>query len=109
MDIRLAYGKNGLVIHLPDQYELTVIEPVFVPGLVDPSAALQQALASPRGALPLKDFVSSGDRVGIVFSDITRPTPHQLILRRYWQSFPTCPSANHPVQRPWHAPPQHRG
>ena len=80
MDIHLAYGKDGLVIRLPDQYNLTVIEPTFVPGLVDPSAALRQALGSPRGATPLKEFVRPGDRVGIIFSDITRPTPHQLIL-----------------------------
>jgi nickel-dependent lactate racemase len=80
MDIRLAYGKQGLVIHLPDRYDLTIIEPTFVPGLTDPSAALQQALRSPRGAISLKEFVRPGDRVGIVFSDITRPTPHQLIL-----------------------------
>jgi len=80
MDIHLAYGKHGLVIHLPDRYDLTVIEPAFVPGLGDPSAELRQALQSPCGALPLNEFVKPGDRVGIVFSDITRPTPHQLIL-----------------------------
>jgi nickel-dependent lactate racemase len=80
MDIHLAYGKHGLVIHLPDRYDLTVIEPSFVHSLVDPFAALRQALGSPRGAPPLKEFVSPGDSVGVIFSDITRPTPHQLIL-----------------------------
>ena len=80
MDIRLAFGKHGLFIHLPDQYNLTVIEPTFMPGLAEPSAELQQALQSPRGAIPLKEFVMPGNKVGIVFSDITRPTPHQLIL-----------------------------
>ena len=80
MEIHLAYGKQGLLICLPDQYHLTVIEPVFVPGLPEPSAGLRQALQSPYGTIPLKDFVSPNDRVGIVFSDITRPIPHQLIL-----------------------------
>ncbi len=80
MEIRLAYGKHGLHIHLPDQYDLTVIEPAFVPGLLEPPSELRQALRSPRGAMPLKELVRPNDRVGIVFSDITRPTPHQLIL-----------------------------
>jgi nickel-dependent lactate racemase len=80
MDIRLAYGKQGLFIHLPDQLDITVIEPTFVPGLTDPESGLKQALQRPVGTAPLRESVLPGDRVGVVFSDITRPTPHQLIL-----------------------------
>ncbi len=94
MDICLAYGKDGLIIHLPDRYNLTVIEPAFVPGLADPSAALRQALGSPFGATPLKEFVGSDDKVGIVFSDITRPTPHQLILPAVLAELSHVPSGN---------------
>lgn len=80
MHIELAYGKEGLALHLPDQWNATVIEPIFVPGLADPARALAEALAGPLGAAPLAAHVNATDRVGIVFSDITRATPHGLIL-----------------------------
>ncbi len=44
MHIRLAYGKTGLPIDLPDDRPITVVEPQFVPGLPDPRGALRQAL-----------------------------------------------------------------
>lgn len=80
MRINLAYGKQGLAIELPDGWNVTVIEPRFVPGLPEPRAAMQAALRNPMGAPPLAQFVRPSDRVGIVFSDITRATPHGLIL-----------------------------
>lgn len=80
MQIKLAYGKQGLVIDLPDDANVTVIEPQFTPGLADPAAALRAALRSPIAAPPLAELVRPSDRVGIVFSDITRATPHGLIL-----------------------------
>ena len=80
MKITLAYGKTGLGIELPDAWDVTVVEPRFVPGLADEAAALRQALRAPIGAGPLRQQVKATDRVGIVFSDITRATPHGLIL-----------------------------
>jgi nickel-dependent lactate racemase len=80
MQIHLAYGKTGLDITLPDDWDVTVIEPEFVTGLADPLAALQDSLRRPYRSAPLSDLVRPGDRVGIIFSDITRPTPHRLIL-----------------------------
>jgi nickel-dependent lactate racemase len=69
-----------LWIDLPDTWNTTLVEPTFVPGLADPAGALTAALRSPVGAPALRDRVRPGDRVGVVFSDITRPTPHHLIL-----------------------------
>jgi nickel-dependent lactate racemase len=80
MQIRLAYGKEGLSLDLPDDWNVTVIEPQFVPGLPDPQAAMTAALRAPMGCASLREFVRPTDRVGIVFSDITRATPHGLIL-----------------------------
>jgi nickel-dependent lactate racemase len=80
MRTRLAYGKTGLDIDLPDDAPITVIEPRYLPGLPDPAAALHAALRSPIGAQPLRTLVGPSDTVGIVFSDITRPTPHRLLL-----------------------------
>jgi nickel-dependent lactate racemase len=80
MHIHLAYGKTGLPIELPDTWDLTVIEPRYIPGLPDAGQALSKALREPYNSLPLSEVVKPTDRVGIIFSDITRPTPHQLIL-----------------------------
>jgi len=80
MRLRLAYGKEGLEIELPDDAPVTVIEPRFVPGLPDEEAAITAALRSPLGAPPLRDLVGAGDTVAIVFSDLTRPMPNDRAL-----------------------------
>lgn len=80
MNIQLAYGKTGLALNLPDDLNVTIIEPAFTPGVDNPHIALANALRAPIQALPLRDFVKSTNTVGIVFSDITRPTPNRLML-----------------------------
>ncbi len=80
MRIRLAYGRHGLPLELPDDLDVTVIEPRFESGLVDPAGAVRAALEAPIGAPALREFVEPRGSVGIVFSDITRPAPNRLIL-----------------------------
>ena len=80
MRIKLAYGKTGLWLDLPEAWHATVVEPRFVAVLPDPAAALTAALRQPIGAPPLHSLVHPGHKIGVVFSDITRPTPHRLIL-----------------------------
>lgn len=80
MKIRLAYGKTGMELSLPDAWNVTVIEPQFVPGLPNPRAALASALRAPIQSPPLRELVKATDQVALVFSDITRPTPNHLIL-----------------------------
>jgi lactate racemase len=78
MRVKLAYGKEGIWIDVPDN--ATVIEPLFVPGLEDEAASIRAALRAPTGTPPLMDLVSPGDSVTIVFSDITRPMPNDRVL-----------------------------
>jgi len=78
--IKLAYGKKGLSLCLPDDLDVEVIEPGYVEGLPDQAKAVQDALRQPIESKPLKQLVKSSDRVGIVFNDITRPTPYKIIL-----------------------------
>ncbi len=80
MQLSIAYGKHGLEISLPDDRDISIVEPCDLPGLSDPSGAIRQALRTPLGVPPLSEQVRASDRVGIIFSDITRPTPHQIIL-----------------------------
>ncbi len=80
MRIKLAYGKAGLPLELDDSLNVTVVEPAFVPALTDPAGAVREALRRPIGSPPLHDLVRPGMRVGVVFSDITRPAPNPLML-----------------------------
>ncbi|WP_053360660.1 nickel-dependent lactate racemase [Bacillus sp. FJAT-27251] len=78
METTLLYGKDGLTLNLPDT--AFVVEPNNLPGLEDDMGALKAALNSPIGTAPLKEMVKATDKVAIVISDITRPTPnHKLV------------------------------
>jgi lactate racemase len=80
MKIHLAYGKTGLRVNLPDDARVTIVEPKFVSASPDPIEAVRTALRHPIGAPPLKEWIKPLDRVGIVFSDLTRPTPNHILL-----------------------------
>jgi nickel-dependent lactate racemase len=80
MHITLAYGKDGLPLELDDALDVTVVEPAFVPALPEPRSAVRAALEAPVGSPPLRELVRPGMRVGVVFSDITRPAPNPLLL-----------------------------
>ena len=89
MKVKLAYGKSGLAVEFPDDWDVTVIEPRFAPGLADEAGAIRTALRSPIGCEPLatiaqEHLAQKGGgtrlRVGIIFSDITRPAPNHIIL-----------------------------
>jgi len=79
MRLKLAYGRDGLWVDLPDR-NVTVVEPRFVEGLSDEAAAILQALRQPLDSPPLRELVRPDDTVAVVFSDITRPTPNDRLL-----------------------------
>jgi nickel-dependent lactate racemase len=78
MKIRLAYGRSGLDVELPDSAQ--VIHPHFVPGLPDEAASLLAALRDPIQSPPLASLVKPGDKVVVAHSDMTRATPNDRIL-----------------------------
>ena len=78
MQIKLAYGRTGLTVNLPDQTD--VIEARFIPGLANEAAAILEALRQPIGSAPLASRVKPGDRVVIVHTDLTRATPNDRIM-----------------------------
>lgn len=80
MQVRLAYGEQGLDVELPD--ESIVVEPEHVPGMADETAALVECLRHPSFGPPLAELVRRGQRVAIVHSDLTRPTPNDRIVPR---------------------------
>lgn len=80
MNVTLAYGKTDLTVSLPDELDVTIVEPRFVEGLSDEEGALRDALRGPVSSPPLKELASPSETVGIVVNDITRPTPYRVIL-----------------------------
>lgn len=80
MNVRLAYGKKGLEVELPDNAAVDIIEPRFVPGLHDQGKAVTAALVDPENSKPLWELAGRNDKIAIIFSDITRATPYHTIL-----------------------------
>ncbi len=76
--VKLAYGRNGLTVELPDHAQ--VLRPRPVAGVADERAALQAALADPVAAPPLAQLAAGKRRVVVTHSDITRATPNDRIL-----------------------------
>lgn len=78
MNVNLAYGQGWLPVELPDH--TTVIEPAHQPGLADERAAVLAALEQPLGVKPLREWIQPGQKVCLLFTDLTRATPnHRLI------------------------------
>ena len=79
MKIRLDYGRNGLEVNLPDS-GVTVVEPKFIPGIVEPVTTLRNSLRNPLGTVPLAEMVKPGDQVAISICDSTRAMPSRIVL-----------------------------
>lgn len=79
MQVKLAYGRSGLSVELPDE-RTTVVEPTYVPGLPDAVGAIRDALRNPIGAVPLRQIAKPTDSVAISVCDVTRPMPSALLL-----------------------------
>jgi nickel-dependent lactate racemase len=80
MKVKLAYGKAGLEVNIPEGVPVTIIEPKFVTAAPDAMSTITASLQKPIGCIALRETVRPNDTVGVVFSDITRPTPnHQII------------------------------
>jgi nickel-dependent lactate racemase len=80
LKVRLAYGKRGLQVRIPEGYHTDIIEPRWVEGLKDEQDAVTRALRSPVSYRPLAEMAGPDTRVGIIFSDITRATPYHIIM-----------------------------
>ncbi|TFG69252.1 MAG: nickel-dependent lactate racemase [Anaerolineales bacterium] len=80
MRLKMAYGRDGLWVDVPDGIPTTVIEPQYVAGLKNEYEAVKAALYKPLAGAPLPEVISSTDTVAIVFSDITRPMPNDRVI-----------------------------
>jgi nickel-dependent lactate racemase len=78
MHIQFPYGSTQRSIDVPKS--TTVIRSRETPALKDERAAFLAALRKPLASVPLKELVTPQDRIAIVISDITRPTPNERII-----------------------------
>ncbi len=79
MRIKLAYGKTGLWLDLPEAWSARWSSRVSCRACPILPAPRPPRYVNPIGAAPLREVARAEPehRVGIIFSDITRPTPHR--------------------------------
>jgi len=77
---RVPYGKTFLEFDLPQGMRGTVVVSKSVEPLSDVNGAISEALAYPIGSPPVYELAHPGDRVCIVFTDITRASPDWLLV-----------------------------
>ncbi len=77
---KIPYSRTSLEFNLPPGMQADVAVSQPVEPIQDVPAAIQQALDHPLGTLPLQKLAKPGDRVCIVFTDITRSSPDHLLV-----------------------------
>ncbi len=80
MNIRLAYGKTGIDMDVPDRNLKQVLRIRDIPGIPDPVAALDARLRNPIGAPSLWELAEGKRNAVVVISDVTRPVPNKVLL-----------------------------
>jgi lactate racemase len=80
MQIRFAFGHDGLDVTLPDGPRYEVIESRSASALPDVVAALNLALDHPIGSKSLSVLAAGKKTAAISVCDITRPAPNWLTL-----------------------------
>lgn len=94
MEINLSYGKKGFPINLNEDWDVTVISPNFDNEVPDPGEAIRSSLRFPIAGRSLSEMVNKNDCIGIVFNDITRPTPNEIIITQIIEELAHIPNEN---------------
>ncbi|MDR3573513.1 MAG: nickel-dependent lactate racemase [Anaerolineaceae bacterium] len=78
--VALAYGQREVSVDVSPANLLGVFYPKTVPQTADEDRLIRQALDRPIGTLPLPQIVHPGQKIAIITSDLTRPTPSERLL-----------------------------
>ena len=76
----VPYGKETIQFSLPSCMRVAQAVSKPVRPIENKQAAVAEALAHPVGAPPLREIARPGNRVCIVFTDITRSCPDDLLV-----------------------------
>ena len=80
MKIKLAYGKKGLNVEIPDKNVKKVLKMRQLPGLPDIDNNLRLLFENPVNSSPLSKIAEGRQNACIVICDHTRPLPSKVIL-----------------------------
>lgn len=80
LKIELGYGKTFQTIEVDDRDLLGVLRAAGASAASDGEAEVSRALNDPISSPCLRDIVKAGERVAIITSDATRPTPSAKII-----------------------------
>lgn len=80
MKCRIDYGGDGLAFDLPDDLNVTIVEPSKGTPIPEPAAAITAAITQPIGTPPLVDIARGRRDATVVISDKTRPVPYTVVL-----------------------------
>ncbi len=80
VQILLPYGKNEIPVEIAEENLLGIYYPKQVVDQTDEQHIMQFAIQNPIGSAPLREIVHRGQKVAIVTSDLTRPTPTERML-----------------------------
>lgn len=80
MDVKLAYGRKGLTVSLPDGNLERIVHMNPVEPVPDPASALMESFVKPIQSPSLSELARGRSSAVIVISDITRPVPNEMIL-----------------------------
>jgi nickel-dependent lactate racemase len=80
MQINCAFGRTGLTLELPEDFEYRVLEARSAVPLEDPATAIAQALDAPIGCPPIMQMARGKRSAAISVCDITRPAPNREVL-----------------------------
>lgn len=80
MNVKLAFGREGVEVELPSHVRTTVLEAKFAEAVQSADSALTEALRQPFGTPPLFDLATGEKTAAISICDITRPAPNRIVL-----------------------------
>ncbi len=80
MKLDFAYGKVGITLDLPDDFEYQILEARSAEPLPDAAASIEAALDSPTAGPSLAELAKGKRSAAISVCDITRPAPNRQVL-----------------------------
>lgn len=76
----VPYSRTHIEFLVPDDMEVTVLSSRDMDPIPDPQQAISEALANPLGSPRLSELAKRGDKVCLVFTDVTRACPDYLLV-----------------------------
>ena len=76
----VPFDKGELAFELPPGWRGTLVQSKTVPPIGDVPAQVTRALENPVQSPPLRALAKPGDKVCIVFTDVTRSSPDALLV-----------------------------